>query len=190
MIYVRTLCFRPSRLRHWPSSLLLRCQRLQGRFRQRQSRPYQHRRRHVSRTAHFKLSSTLGRSRQYSKISACRSCLPPISGPFIGLCSLPPNHVQPGITGPIGHHFRAFSGRHATVGVVFPTIELFNDSGYPGPEPSILPCCHGVRALRGPLFLWLGFKVLFRCGKRSFLVFVVLSIANGPNQRLHWRISF
>ena len=111
----------------------------------------------------------------------CRSCLPPIPGPFIGLCSLPPNH--PRITGPIGHHSRAFSGRHATVGVVFPAIELFNDSGYPGPEPSILPCCHGVRALRGPLFLWLGFKVLFRCGKRSFLVFVVLSIANGPNQR-------
>ena len=118
----------------------------------------------------------------------CRSCLPPIPGPFIVLCSMPPNH--PGITGPIGHHSRAFSGRHATVGVVFPAIELFNDSGYPGPEPSILPCCHGVRALRGPLFLWLGFKVLFRCGKRSFLVFVVLSIANGPNQRLHWRISF
>ena len=77
-----------------------------------------------------------------------------------------------------------------TVGVVFPAIELFNDSGYPGPEPSILPCCHGVRALRGPLFLWLGFKVLFPCGKRSFLVFVVLSIANGPNQRLHWTITF
>ena len=40
--------------------------------------------------------------------------------------------------------------------VFFPAIELFNDSGYLGPEPSILPCCHGVRALRGPPFLVAG----------------------------------
>ena len=33
MIFVRTLCFRLSRRRHWPSSSLLGCQRIQVRFR-------------------------------------------------------------------------------------------------------------------------------------------------------------
>ena len=55
----------------------------------------------------YSTSSTLGRSVVIHQ-DFCRSCLPPIPGPFIVLCSMPPNH--PGITGPVGHHSRAFSG--------------------------------------------------------------------------------
>ena len=71
---------------------------------------------------------------------------------------------------------------------VCPAHELFNESGYSGPQPSILPCCHVVHALRGPFsFGWdLKFCQCFAVGKGSFLWFVVLSTANGPNLDDHF----
>ena len=108
----------------------------------------------------------------------------------VNLHPFPPNH--PGELGGTGYCFRSFGRWYATVGVVFPAHKLPSDSGYLGPQPSILPCCRGAHALRGPLFFWLGSKVLIFYGNRPPRRFVVLKPIKqlAPTQILYWMISF
>ena len=166
MIFVRTLCFRLSRRCHWPSSSLLRCPRLQARFRQRQSRPYQHRRRHVSRTAH--LSSTLGRSRQYvySKISAVPASLP--SQVHLLVCAhCPP--TTPGSQGQLGIIPEYIVEDMPLLGLFFPPSSCLTTLATRAPSRVF---CHAVTVYAhygAPFSCGWDLKFCFAVGKDLFL---------------------
>ena len=99
-----------------------------------------------------------------------RSCLaPPVPGPIIVLCSLPPNHR--GITGPIADHSCSHSEQQDLWGLFFPLTSCFMTLATQAPSRVF---CHAVTVYmhyRAPFSCGWDLRFCFAVGKDLFLGF-------------------
>ena len=164
MIFVRTLCFCLSRRRHWPSSSLLRCQRLQVRFRHVSMFVHDHE--HSSKPALSAYYWTLPCRRVYITICAVPASLP--SRVHLLFCAQCPP-TTPGSQGQLGIIPEHIVEDVPLLGLFFPPSSCLTTLATQAPSRVF---CHAVTVYThygAPFSCGWDLKFCFAVGKDLFL---------------------